>query len=190
MLKYQFYPERKYFITYSLTDQIIVKFDDPLKEIILNQFNKAAKNNNVNIEYFAILNNHLHLIIDCEEQKQRKKFLKDLAGASARLINIQTNREGQLWKKYYAWAIFDELAYANISAYILGNPLRHGIIHSFNELKKYKYCNFQELCKEFDQEELELRIMSILKIKKHEDENMFLETLCKGGTLNEFRDNN
>lgn len=181
-MKYQFFHGCKYFITYSLADKTTLSFDNAIKNIVLKNLKNSAQLTNIQIEPFAILDNHVHLIANSQEAPVSKKFLKHFAGISLRKVNLYLNREGALWNKYYGWAIFDEHAYFNILAYILGNPLRHGIVKSFDELYNYPYCNFNKYANEFSREIMEDRILTILKIKSKEDEKNFFNTLLNSTT--------
>ncbi|NQT50206.1 transposase [Candidatus Kuenenbacteria bacterium] len=115
-MKYQFFSGHKYFITYSLDDEVILSFDNKIKDVLLEQLEKAAQSTNTQIEPFSILNNHLHLIANTAEDSIPKEFLRRFAGASSRMINSYLKREGTLWKKYYGWAVFNDHAYFNIFA--------------------------------------------------------------------------
>lgn len=179
MNKYQFFPDYKYFITYSSNHP---ELRNEQKEIILSELFLAAKETNVLVETFATLNNHVHIIISSTEQSIPKNFLKLFAGRSSIKINRSFGRSGKAWNKYYGWAIFNDKAQSNIVSYILGNPIRHGVVKSFDELYDYKYCSFRTYADEFSREEMERRVMEILKIKSEQDEEIFLRSLGDYGT--------
>jgi putative transposase len=175
-MKYQFYLHNKYFITYSI-DKKGLFFDEQMKKIIMTQLFKTAKSTDTEIEPYAILNNHLHFIASSQEKSISKIFLKNFAGASSHEINKYLNQNGKLWDKYYGWAIFNEKAYFNILAYILGNPIRHGMAKSFAELYDYAFCNFKQYADEYSKDAMEERVMSVLKIKSEDDEKEFFYNL-------------
>lgn len=142
-MKYQLNDSCKYFITYGVSDRKNICFDALQKEIINTQLFVSAEETDIIIDAFAILNNHLHFIISCAEQPQRKEFLKLFAGRSSRFINETLGREGILWDKYYAWGLFIEKAYFNVLYYILSNPIQHGVVKSFENLYNYCYCSYE-----------------------------------------------
>lgn len=90
---------------------------------------------------------------------------------------MHLKRTGKIWEKYFGWAVFDERAYFNIFSYILGNPIRHGIVQSFDELYEYKYCNYKKYVDEFSKEALQEQILTILKIKDAQDEESFFKNI-------------
>ena len=122
---------------------------------------------------YAILNNHFHLIFRTSEKKNEKMFIQKLAGSTARAINSENGLTGNLWKKYFAWLIASEKAFNNISAYVLGNPIRHGLVSSFDELFEYPYSDFKKACLLNGREFVENKVLAVLKIKEADDEKNF-----------------
>lgn len=176
-MKYQFSSGYKYFITYSLLPSAGFFFDSVIKEIILNALN--SKKGLIDIEAFSILNNHLHLMLNIAdfEQQTIKNFLKEFTTCSSRLINQHLNKSGANWEHYFGWGIFNEKAYMNILAYILGNPIRHGIVKSFDELYAYPFCNFNKFSDELGREAAENLVLTVLKIKDQNNEKEFFRNL-------------
>lgn len=177
-MKYQFAPGYKYFITYSQHPSAYFTFNDNIKEIILNSLIK--KKGPIDIEVFSILDNHVHLLLDIIniKQSEAKKFLKDFATTSSHLINQHLNKKGANWEHYFGRGIFSAAAYYNIRSYVLGNPIRHGKVKSFDELYNYKYCNFKSFADEHGRDVAEDCVMRMLRIKSIKDEIAFLNSLA------------
>ncbi len=169
-MKYQFIPENKYFITYSIDRKHAPPFNDIIKEIIYKYFTDQ-------VEVFAIINDHVHFIIDTTSNNDVKSFLNKFSGGSAFEINKYLNRRGKYWQKYHTTPIYSDSAYQKIVLYILGNPIRHGVVHSFDELYNYKYSSFKDYCNSTDRELVEQQILSNLEIKLNQDEDSFIQSL-------------
>ena len=176
-LKYQLFPKTSYFITYHLTPTTSISLDHKAKQILLEQIQKTSTKNKTRIDCFAIINNHFHLIATSKNDHLTKNLLSEIAGGSAFQINKHLHRKGKLWGKYYCWGIFTEKAYNNISAYILGNPIRHGIVKTFDELYNYPFCSFKEHSDKYGRIAIKERILSILKIKTNETREDFYKSL-------------
>ena len=58
--------------------------------------------------------------------------MKSIKGVSARYINLALNRSGRLWaKESYDMYIRNEKMLNNVIAYILNNPVKAGIVDSW-----------------------------------------------------------
>jgi REP element-mobilizing transposase RayT len=176
-MKYQFIENFTYFITYKLAKacQPVVSFDDTIKEIIKKRILTNEKFQ-IDIIAYAILSDHLHLLIDFIDQAMAKEYLKQLAGGSSFEMNKYLNKKGNNWEKYFPKAIPNEKAYYNVIGYILGNPIRHGLVNSFEELFDYNYTNFSQFCDEENREFVENVILNVLKIKDNDVEERFYQS--------------
>ena len=177
-LKYQLYPGTSYLITYHTSPDTQANLDNESKQIILNQIQKVSVKTKTQVPFFAILDNHLHLLATPEADILPKEFIAEISGGSSFQINKHLNRQGKLWDKYHCWGIFHEKAYNNISAYILGNPIRHGLVKSFDELIQYPFCSFSEYATRLDRAAVEEDVLTILKIKTEETKEDFYNSLA------------
>lgn len=176
-MKYQFDQGKQYFITHSLSETSDFTFNKETKEIIFKKLFEQANKYTIEINAFAILDNHVHVLLKFIKQENLKNYLKHFAGGSSFDINKYLKKKSPNWQSYYAWLVTTEKAYFNILAYILGNPIRHGLLSSFDELYNYKYCSFREYANKWGQEIAKNRILTVLKIKGQEDEDKFFRKL-------------
>jgi putative transposase len=176
-MSYELHENKIYFITYSLAEESDLIFSDTEKVIIKNLMLEKANEFNIKIPAYAILHNHFHLLFHVNESFDNSKFLKQIAGISSRRINQINNRSGTLWERYYSWMVTTEEAYWNILSYIAGNPIRHGLVYSFDELYSYPYSNFNELADNKGREAVEMLVLKVLKIKSELDEERFFRSL-------------
>lgn len=101
-----------------------------------------------NLICYSIMSNHVHLLIDTNvnhsEDELEENFLKNytplydimksIKGVSARFINLELNRSGRLWaKESYDMYIRNEKMLNNVIAYILNNPVKAGIVDSWED---------------------------------------------------------
>ena len=136
-----------------------------------------CKEMDVSMYSLAILDNHVHFLLQTQEKNKEKEFIRRFAGGTAREINQLNGKTGTFWNRYFAWLITDETAYYNVSAYILGNPLRHGLVKDFDELYDYPYSDFRKYCELHGREAVEEKILAVLKIKNTKNEDEFFEWL-------------
>lgn len=118
--------------TNSQKQQIIDKYLDTssngayLKNEILEylyDFLKSKDKNYYNLIAFAIMSNHVHLLI--KPLDDLSSIIHKIKGASAKTINQMLNKNGKFWaNEYYDKAIRDEKHFDITYNYIKNNPLK------------------------------------------------------------------
>ena len=89
----------------------------------LSQFLKSKDTVLYELYAFAIMSNHVHLLI--KPLVDMNKLMKSLKGTSAKLINELMKRSGQFWAKdYYDKLVRDEEHFRVVYEYIKKNPLK------------------------------------------------------------------
>ena len=74
---------------------------------------------------FAIMNNHVHLLI--KPLESLSKIVQSIKGGSAKIINEMIGRSGKFWADdYYDKAVRDEKHFVVVYEYIKNNPLKIG----------------------------------------------------------------
>ena len=114
-------------------------------EIVKEQLHKQD-GSLYNLICYSIMSNHVHLLIDTDVNLKVDDFdgslilnytplydiMKSIKGVSARYINLALNRSGRLWaKESYDMYIRNEKMLNNVIAYILNNPVKAGIVDSW-----------------------------------------------------------
>lgn len=111
---------------------------------------------------FCIMPNHVHILLDTSRQLcnedgevrteieleekyvQLDKIMKQIKGSSARYINMALNRNGTLWQKdSYDHYVRNEKEWKNILNYILENPVKAGLVNSWEDWP-FSYYKYQE----------------------------------------------
>ncbi len=101
-----------------------------------------------NLICYSIMSNHVHMLIDTDinlpdievgenlliNYTPLYDIMKRIKGSSARYINIALKRSGKLWsKESYDMYIRNEKMLNNVIAYILNNPVKAGIVSSWEK---------------------------------------------------------
>ena len=74
---------------------------------------------------FAIMNNHVHLLI--KPLESLSKIVQSIKGGSAKIINEMIGKSGKFWADdYYDKVVRDEKHFAVVYEYIKNNPLKIG----------------------------------------------------------------
>ncbi|MFH0780079.1 MAG: transposase [Parcubacteria group bacterium] len=135
--------------------------DDGDKEILLEQIIRAREKFGIDIIAYSIASNHYHLFAHCDSSAQMTKTLQGINGASSRFINLRNNRNGSIWfaASKHSCVVQGREEYFKVLAYIIGNPLKHGLARDFIELANYKYCSYNEAVKEYGKEMADNLIM-------------------------------
>ena len=122
------------------------------KEIILEQLKEIEKIFNLKFDAYSILSNHYHLLFYLDRGEDLKKITQKLNGATSYKLNILNKVNRAIWDEYHNINVLDEKTFYNVIGYIIGNPFKHGLVKSIDELKSYKFCNYNEKTKEFGEE--------------------------------------
>ena len=117
----------------------IVRDDDDRKEF-LRRMGELAHGMGTSIYAFALMTNHAHILLKSGEQGL-STFMRRLLSGYAQYFNRRHQRVGHLFQNRYKSIICEEDAYFDkLVAYIHLNPLRAGLVHSFQELASYLWC--------------------------------------------------
>jgi len=117
----------------------IVRDDDDRKEF-LRRMGELARGTGTGIYAFALMTNHAHILLKSGEQGL-STFMRRLLSGYAQYFNRRHRRVGHLFQNRYKSIICEEEAYFDkLVAYIHLNPLRAGLVDSFDELASYPWC--------------------------------------------------
>ena len=117
---------------------------------------------------FSILDNHFHLVCLIERPKQFSLDLQCVFGRSSYEINKISNRIGHFWGRHFVLTVEDEENFNKVLGYILGNPLRHGLVKDLEGLYNYRFCNYKYFCKRDGIETMESLVLANLELKVEE----------------------
>jgi putative transposase len=151
--------ESVYFITYKTFAGRKYFIEDDDKKILVNQINKARKKFNLEIIAFVVLSNHYHMLLKCSNWKLLSKSWQIINGATSYLINNRHKIRRSIWGYKFNWAVKDEANFYKFLGYILGNPLKHGLVKTMEELRGYDFFNYKEVIMEHGQDYIDSLIV-------------------------------
>ncbi|ASQ90049.1 hypothetical protein CHL67_03125 [Prosthecochloris sp. GSB1] len=118
----------------------IVRDEEDRKEF-LRRMGELARGTGTGIYAFALMTNHAHILLKSGEQGL-STFMRRLLSGYAQYFNRRHRRVGHLFQNRYKSIICEEEAYFDkLVAYIHLNPLRAGLVDSFEELASYPWCS-------------------------------------------------
>ena len=108
---------------------------------------KLAQGTGTSIYAFALMANHAHILLKSGEQGL-STFMRRLLSGYAQYFNRRHQRVGHLFQNRYKSIICQEEAYfEKLVAYIHLNPLRAGLVNTFEELASYSWSGHSVLMK-------------------------------------------
>jgi REP element-mobilizing transposase RayT len=97
-----------------------------LFEVLWRSFTLACDRFGGRLIHFSVQSNHLHLLVEAEDQRGLARFMSGLKIRIARAVNKRLGRTGKVFSdRYHARAIRNPTQARNSLAYVLGNDLRH-----------------------------------------------------------------
>ena len=149
----KFYLDYNYFFITSRTlDQGKYFAEDYQKQIVLDKILEIFKLFNINLDAYGILSNHYHLLFYLLKGVDLKKVMKMVNGGISFQLNKQDKVKRNIWDGYHISNVFDEESFYRVLGYIIGNPFKHGLVKSIDDLGSYKFCNYNEKVKVYGKE--------------------------------------
>ena len=107
----------------------------------IRRISELVKGTGARIYAFALLTNHAHILFKSGPEGL-STFMRRLLSGYAQYFNRRHKRVGHLFQNRYKSIICEEDAYFDkLVAYINLNPLRAGLVTSFEELSVYPWCS-------------------------------------------------
>jgi putative transposase len=119
--------------------------DDDDRRNFVNRFSDLLLATETDCLAWALLDNHVHLLL-CPHSTPLAKFMRRLLTGYAVTFNHRHQRSGHLFQNRYKSIVCDEEEYLlELVRYIHLNPLRAGIISTLEELDLYPWCGHSVL---------------------------------------------
>ncbi|HCC22783.1 TPA: hypothetical protein DF272_01235 [Candidatus Falkowbacteria bacterium] len=168
-MRYQFFSNTTYFVTYKTCNNGSYYFSDEEKDIILSKLLEARSKFIPGLKAFAILSNHYHLLIENVDSRAAQKFFQLLNGGSSFIINKDKNSKFNYWgiQDRINWPVKTEGKFFQFLAYVVANPWRHGLVREISDLKGYRYCNYDQVCEDYGEAFIQDLILN--RIKKDDE---------------------
>jgi len=153
-----------YFITCATSQHKPFLKNDLYKNIVFDKISKALKNLHLPDLAISVQNDHYHFLTKIDHKEKIGRLLNLINGGSSYEINKIENINRRFWGDYWMRIIENEVVLNKVIGYIVGNPLKHGIVKSFEELQEYPYCTFDKLIAIYDKQTAEEFVRSVIKL--------------------------
>ena len=96
--------------------------------MIERAFARGAERFGLRLTQYAILSNHLHLLVEAEDGRAIARGMQGLLVRLARALNKLWRRVGSFfWDRYHARALVTPREVRNVLVYVLNNARHHGL---------------------------------------------------------------
>lgn len=113
--------------------------DDADRTEYLRRLGELCRSTGTGVYAFALMTNHVHLLMR-SGKSGIATLMRRLLSGYAQYYNRRHHRVGHLFQNRYKSIICEEDAYfAKLVAYIHLNPLKAGIVRTFEELERYPW---------------------------------------------------
>jgi len=117
------------------------------KQLVKDQLLKTAKHYNFKYIAYSIVSNHFHLFFNLEKGLKLKEIVSMIKGGISFNYNKLYPENRIIWGDYYNSNVFGEDSFYRVMGYVVGNPYKHRLVQSLDELENYEFCNYNELAK-------------------------------------------
>jgi len=119
--------------------------DDEDREDFTNRLNLLLADTATHCYAWALLDNHVHLLLRPTRQPLAPLMRRLLTGYAVS-FNLRHNRSGHLFQNRYKSLVCDDEAYLlELVRYIHLNPLRAGLVENLEALADYRWCGHRQL---------------------------------------------
>jgi putative transposase len=101
-------------------------FADDDRRIYLRWLQEAAKHFGCAVHAFALMPNHVHLLLTPQEEDSLAKTMQSLGRRYAQYFNQQHKRSGTIWEGRYRSSLIDPEYFLRCQRYVELNPVRAG----------------------------------------------------------------
>lgn len=104
----------------------VLFFGDADRKIYLDWLREAAKQFSCSVHAFALMPNHVHLLMTPLHEESLAKTMQSLGRRYAQYFNQQHHRSGTIWEGRYRSSLIDPDYFLRCQRYIELNPVRTG----------------------------------------------------------------
>ena len=101
-------------------------FQDSDRRVYLEWLREAAKQFGCAVHAFALMPNHVHLLMTPQNEESLAKTMQSLGRRYAQYFNQQHHRSGTIWEGRYRSSLIDPDYFLRCQRYIELNPVRAG----------------------------------------------------------------
>jgi len=158
----EYYLDNNYFfITCRTNDGKNYFYNEEVRGFILNLFKNIENDFNIKFSAYSILLNHYHFLLHLQIGKDISKVINKINGNISHFLK---DAPKPLWDIYHNSNAFDEESFYKILGYIAGNPFKHDLVKNIEDLKKYRFSNYNELAEKYSYEGINEIICNVQKL--------------------------
>ena len=102
--------------------------------LVAKHISREEKTGHVKTLAFVVMPDHLHWLVQLVTDRPMSVAVNNVKSFSARRINQQRGQVGRVWQKgFYDRALRCEEDVVEVGRYIIGNPLRAGIVRQIGD---------------------------------------------------------
>ncbi len=102
--------------------------------LLIHELRQLEENGAVNSLAWVVMPDHLHWLLQLNENSCLPQLIKSLKARSALTINRYFQEKGSLWQRaYYDRAVRQEEDIRQIARYLVANPLRAGLVQNIGD---------------------------------------------------------
>jgi len=168
-----------YFITASTFLHSPYFNTDTKKEIILDQFKKVQEKFNCYFYGFSIVPDHYHCSVYLKFGSDLPKIFQVINGGGSFLLNKKELVNQKVWENCWSEIVLNKTVFYKVLGYTIGNPLKHGIVKNFHELKNYRFSSYNNTASKYGDKFTENLVRNVinLNLEKQEEFRNFSSSL-------------
>ncbi len=126
---------------------------DLRKQEFLLSFEKHSRALEIDPIAWAVLDNHYHCILECKKDNL-PAFIGKLHGGTSFSFNKEDKSQGRkVWHQYWDRLIRGDEFYQLVN-YVHYNPLKHGLVSDYEQLKDYPFSSYPAWLKMLGEEKM------------------------------------
>ena len=121
-----------YFVTTTAHRRVPLFQRADLAEIVLGALYDIRSRGRVKVHGFVVMPDHFHAIVSLPDEEDLPKIMHSLKSYTAHAINDARGAKGKVWQDvYYGYALRNLEDARKKARYVLGNPIRKGLVEEF-----------------------------------------------------------
>jgi REP element-mobilizing transposase RayT len=125
-----------YFVTTGTHDRIPLFQRPKLADAVIKSLYELRSRRRIKVHGFVVMPDHVHAIISLQEDENLPKIMHSLKSYTAHAINDARGEKGKVWQDgYYDYALRNMKDAKRKLQYVLGNPLRKGLVEEFDQYR-------------------------------------------------------
>lgn len=122
-------PWQAYHVTTVTHDRQAFFADFKVARMVIAEMRRLHEAGEAHSLAWVLMPDHLHWLFQLRDQASLSAVLNTLKGRTARRVNIHLGRSGSVWQRaFYDHALRKEEDLQAVARYIVGNPLRKGLV--------------------------------------------------------------